>query len=201
MKVIGVTGRTGCGKSELCAILARHPGCAVLDADRLGHDALRLDPGVRARIVARFGSGILGPGGEIDRARLGDLVFGDRDALDALDAIVHPWIVARLEERVAALRARGDVAMVLIDAALLLDWTARIPLDRIVVVRCDEETSVQRLKRKGLSEPAARRRLASQRPEEEFLRAADEVIENQGDRAELERRAERLWERLNRPDV
>jgi dephospho-CoA kinase len=195
--VIGVTGRMGTGKSALCAILARRDGCAVVDADRLGHRALE-DPDVRAALVARFGSRILGEDGKIERPRLAGLAFQGSASLRALNEIVHPWIVRRVQEELAALRAGGTVGIVLLDAALLLDWKDAIACDGVVVVRCPEAVAIARLTARGMSEAEARRRLAAQAPEETLIGQADWIVENGGGPADLEREAQRLWESLQR---
>jgi dephospho-CoA kinase len=196
--IVGITGRIGSGKSTFGRFLARRFGCPLLDADELGHEALRTDPRIQAAVRERFGPGILDLQGGIDRARLGSLVFPDAGARHDLNWMVHPWIVERILARVAALREQGDAGIVLIDAALLLDWIDRLPCDRIVVVRCSEETALRRLAGRGITEADARRRLASQDPEERFLRHADFVIENDGDPGALEEQAVRLWQSLSR---
>ncbi|MBD3163194.1 MAG: dephospho-CoA kinase [Candidatus Eisenbacteria bacterium] len=197
MRVVGVVGRTGCGKTALCEILAARPGCARIDADRLGHEALR-DRVVRREVVGRFGSAILGRDGEIDRPALARIVFADEAALEALNALVHPWIVARINRQLADLRASGCAAIVLIDAALLLDWRDAVRCDHIVLVRCSEETSMTRLRDRGFTAEEARLRMERQLPEQVLRREADAVVDNDGDRAALAREAERLWAWLQR---
>src|SRR5262245_34362751 len=101
--VLGLVGGIGSGKSEVAAALARRGGCVVA-GDPLGHEALR-QPGVREQVVARWGSELLGPDGEIDRRTLGAVVFAAPGERAALESIVHPWIGRRLAEQVAAARA------------------------------------------------------------------------------------------------
>jgi dephospho-CoA kinase len=190
--VIGVTGRIGSGKSTLCAILARRHGCGIVDADSLGHEALD-DPLVKEALRRRFGAEIEGDRGKILRARLAGAVFGAPEALRDLNAIVHPWIVARARERLGALRAADLVGIVLLDAALLLDWKHELPCDGVAVVVCEPSQAIARLVARGIDEEEARRRLAAQRSEEELVREADWIVENSGDLANLEWEAERLW--------
>ncbi len=198
MIVVGVTGRIGCGKSTLCRLLAQRHGVPVIDADALGHEALR-DPAVRDALRLRFGEKILDPSGAVNRPRLADRVFADDPAaLADLNAAVHPWIVREMLSRLAALRAQGGAGIVLIDAALLLDWKDSLPLDCVVVVRCSDGTAIARLGRRGVTENEARRRLVSQSPEEALLEQADFTIENEGDEKGLEEAAERLWRFVNR---
>jgi len=197
-KLIGVTGRMGSGKSRLCAILSRAHGCPVIDADALGHEALRESAAVRAALIARFGPSILGAGGEIDRRALADRVFLDASALGDLNEIVHPWIIEKIRERLSALRVNGGAGIVLLDAALLIDWRSRLPVDRVVVVRCPDLAAIERLRLRGMPEEEARRRLAHQIPEEELLLHADEQVDNGGSEEDLTLEAERLWQRLLR---
>lgn len=193
--VVGVTGRIGSGKSTLCRILSERHGCPVIDADAFGHDALS-DPTIRARIAERFGSSIIDDRIGIDRPALARIVFADGSALRDLEAIIHPWILRMVRKRLADLRATGQAAIVLVDAAVLLSWIGQLPLDRIVWVHTAEEVAIGRLHRRGVSEEQARERMLRQRPEEEFRRHADFVVTNSGGLDELECKAERLWESL-----
>jgi len=195
MKIVGVTGRIGSGKTSLCRILAAQHGVPIIDADALGHEALR-DPAIRGRVVGRFGAGILDAGAEIDRDRLGAIVFNDPAALRDLESIVHPWIVEKIVSKVDRLRARGGADIVLIDAALLLSWKDRLPVDRIVWVQISEEAAVERLRLRGIPQDEATRRLSRQIPDEEFRKLADVVVANGGCLDDLRRSAEGLWETL-----
>jgi dephospho-CoA kinase len=197
MMVVGVTGRIGSGKSTLCALLAGRHGCAVIDADALGHEALR-DPVIRDALVAHFGPEILGRDGEIDRGAVAGRVFDDPLALRTLESITHAWIVQRIRERVACLRQADPAAIVLIDAALLLSWIDRLPIDRIVWVRASEDVSIGRLRARGVTEQEARRRVARQSSEETFRARADAVIENSGGLEDLAAAAEGLWTALTK---
>lgn len=197
MRVIGVTGRLGSGKSTLCAILARRYGVPIVDADEIGHQALD-DTGVRDSLLARFGEGLLGEDGRIVRSRVAAIVFGDRASLLGLNAIVHPWILRRAQARLDALRAGGLVGIVLLDAALLLDWKEAIRCDGVVVVRCPEKAAIARLTARGMSEAEANRRLGAQAPEATFVSQADWIVENAGALADLEREAQRLWDSILR---
>jgi dephospho-CoA kinase len=198
VKIVGVTGRIGSGKTTLCRILAAHHGVPVIDADSLGHEALR-DPGNRGRIAARFGAGVLDPRGDVDRSALAQVVFSDREALRDLEDFVHPWIVGRIAAEVARLQARGGADIVLIDAALLLSWKDRMPIDRIVWVRSPAAAAIARLRLRGVSEDEAVSRLASQVSEEELQEAADLIASNGGTMEDLGLEAERIWNAIRRP--
>lgn len=195
MKVIGVTGRIGSGKSTLCRMLADRHGCPVIDADALGHAALR-DPSVRARVVRRFGEWILGPDGEVDRGLLARAVFADSMALSELEAMTHPWIIARISERLVSLQVADPTGIVLVDAAMLLPWIGRLPIDEVVWVRASEDASLGRLGARGIGESEGRARLSRQSPEDAFRERADRVIDNSGSLEDLALEAERLWDAL-----
>jgi dephospho-CoA kinase len=197
LKVVGITGRTGSGKSTLAGHLAKRFGCPLIGADELGHAALNEDPRIVDAVRERFGSAVLDSAGRIDRRLLASIVFSDSDARCDLNAIVHPWIIEKIASRLAAWRQQGYAGIVLIDAALLLDWTDRLPCDRIVFVRCSDETAIGRLAGRGIPEAEARRRLASQDSEERFLRRADIVVANDGAERELEEQLPHIWESLN----
>jgi dephospho-CoA kinase len=194
--LVGVTGPIGSGKSLLCRILAEKHGCPVIDADRLGHEAI--DPGGAARnaVVARFGDAVLGPGGGIDRTRLAALVFGDAVALAALESVSHPIILAEVERRVAALKASGYAGIILLDAAVLPAWLDRLRLAALVLVRAALDVRLHRLEARGLDREEAQRRIAAQeRLFAEELRI-DRTIDNDGTRESLEHAAEVLWREL-----
>lgn len=199
MLVVGVTGRIGSGKSRLCQALSSRHGCHVIDADELGHEALR-SPDIRDSVRRRFGPGILDSRGDVDRGRLGAIVFADAGALRDLEAIVHPWILRAIDAHVVELRARGGVGIVLIDAALLMSWRGRLPLDRIVWVRASDDAALERLRQRGIPAEEARRRLAFQLPDEEFESAADLIVSNDGSLEDLDDEAERLWAKLRDAD-
>jgi dephospho-CoA kinase len=151
---------------------------------------------IRGRVVDRFGETILDAGGEIDRAAVARRVFDDPGALRDLEAWTHPWIVGRILERLAALQGADPAAIVLVDAALLLPWIERLPLDEVVWVRASDRASIERLELRGIGEQEARRRLERQRPEEDFRRRATVIVENSGGLEELATEADRLWDSL-----
>ena len=140
MLVIGLTGGIGTGKSEVSRIL-RELGAAVIDADRVGHEAYRAGSPIWRELVATLGEGILTAAGEIDRRRLGAIVFGDREALAKLNAIMHPKMAEMMEEEIGEFRRRGT-EVVVVDAALLLEagwdslveevWVAYAPEEKVV---------------------------------------------------------------------
>jgi dephospho-CoA kinase len=207
--VLVLAGGTGTGKSMLAAELAAR-GAYVVDADRIGHEVL-LDPDVRARLVAAFGTGILDSGGEIDRRRVGTLVFTDATARARLEAIVHPPLLAEIGRRVDHLRGSRAVGLVVVDAALWLQFeppAARPRVDLVLMTTADRETRRGRIMRRdGLDAESAERRIEAQTAIEASLHRADAVLDTATDRRQavtalLQLLDERLGLRLgeSRPD-
>lgn len=196
MPVIGLTGALGAGKSTVAAVFARH-GATIVDADAIGHVMLRRGGPCFDALVGRFGADVVGRDGEIVRAELGRRAFADPASTAALNAIVHPPLVAELIARVREAERPGHA--VVVDAALLLEWGAPVPLATTIVVTAPADERIGRMARRlGVSRADAARRGAAQMPEDEKARRADIVIENDGTLEELTARAERVWDELAR---
>ncbi len=194
MYVIGLTGGIGTGKTAVSDML-RELGAAVIDADRVGHEAYRPGADAWTAVVEAFGKGILTEGGEIDRKRLGAIVFGDPAELARLNSIMHPRMYRMMEERLDGLRSEGRGAAV-IEAALLIEADWQPLTDEVWVVTAPEEDAVSRTAaRSGLSEEAVRARIASQMGQSERVRYADVVIENGGTLEELRDKVTEAWSR------
>lgn len=192
--VIGLTGGAGSGKSRVAAMLRRR-GARVVDADRLGHRLLRRTSPCYNKIVKNFGRGILGKGGAIDRGRLGELVFSVPGKRRTLNRIVHPALVRTVRQRISKLSKAGAKPIVL-DAALLADWGLHREMDRVVMVDAPVRLRLRRLEAKGVPRERAKGIMAAQMPSARLKRLADEVIENSGTVALLEKRAGAAWCRM-----
>lgn len=186
--VIGLVGGVGSGKSAVAAALARRGG-RVIDADALGHAALR-EPALAARVLARWPQ--VAVGGGVDRAKLADVVFADDAARDALECIVHPWIVRRIRADVAA----ADAPFVVVDAPLLLEAGLGEDCDLVAFVDVPAAERVRRVAARGWTADELARREAAQMPLEEKRRRADVVIDNSGPPHALDVQVERLLERF-----
>ena len=194
----GLTGGIASGKSTVARIL-EELGAKVIDADRVGHELLRRSNPVHHQVVARFGQEILRPDGEIDRGRLGSIVFADAEKLRELSAIVHPTLIARVDGLAAALRAGHPGAVILVDAAVIYEAGAADRFRKILVAWCRPEQQIERLVAKtGLSREDAIRRVASQIPSEAKRRRADYVVDCSGSLAETRAQAEALYPELKR---
>ena len=192
MLVIGLTGGIGTGKTEVSRILA-DLGAEIINADALGHQAYEPQTETWRQVVEAFGEDILSETGEVDRRKLGPIVFADERALRRLNSIVHPRIRQMIVERLDDLGAK-DLGAVVVEAALFIEagWT---PLaDEMWVTSAPEETVIKRLRpRTGLDENAIRARIDSQMPQQERLKHADVIVENEGSLDTLRGRVKRLW--------
>ncbi|MDQ3915845.1 MAG: dephospho-CoA kinase [Actinomycetota bacterium] len=192
MLSVGLTGGIGAGKSTFAALLAER-GAQVIDADQLGRDALAPGRPAWHSVVGQFGDEVLGAGGmEIDRKKLAGIVFDDRRKLAALNAIVHPVIVARIANELERLEQTD--AVVVVDAALIAELGLREAFDLVVVVTTNREQRVERLIRtRGMTLDDVLARIASQASNEELESQADYVVRNDGDLDDLAAEAERVW--------
>lgn len=197
MLLVGLTGNIGSGKSTVARLLSER-GATLIDSDVLARRAV--DPGSDAleQITSRWGTAVLNPDGTLDRAVLRQRVFGDDEALEALNAIVHPEIRRLRDRLVSEARARGD-RLVVCDIPLLFEKGMADDFDCLVLVDAPRPVRLERLVRdRGLRETEAMEMIAAQMPAELKRARVDFVIENTGTLAELERRVDAVWADLNR---
>jgi dephospho-CoA kinase len=195
---VGLTGGIGCGKSTVARFLEAL-GAKVIDADGVSRELLQPPNPVHYKVVTHFGQEILKPGGEIDRERLGSIVFADAQKLSELTSIVHPSLIARIEELAEELRSRHPRVVIVVDAALIYEAGVADRFAKIVVAWCRPEQQIERLIAKsGLSRQDALRRMASQLPAEEKRRRADYVIDCSGSLEETRAQVEALYPEIKR---
>jgi dephospho-CoA kinase len=193
--VIGVTGGASAGKSHLVALF-EESGARVVSADRIGHRVLD-EPEVRERLVQVFGSGVLGAGGAVDRRSLGRLVFSDSQSLARLNAISHPRLLAELRDQLAAPAGEGFRGLVVLEAALLVEWDVGGWCDRVVAVTAPYEQRLARVMTQlGRTREDAENLLNRQLSDEVRVRYADHTLINHGSLREFTTRALELVEKL-----
>ena len=199
MRVIGITGGIGTGKTEVAALL-EGLGAEVIDADAVAHEVYAPGTDGFADVVAAFGDGVLAASGSVDRRRLADIVFEDRAALERLQDIVHPRAKAAVAAKLTGMR-EGRVEAAILVAPLLVEagWTDLV--DELWVTIADADSVVGRVgRRDGLAPDAVRARIESQASDQERLAYADAVIDNGGGLDELRERVTELWNTRMRKD-
>jgi dephospho-CoA kinase len=195
MLKVALTGGIATGKTYVLERF-RERGVPCLDADDLAHGVMSAGTGATAAIAAHFGDGMLAPDGSVDRAKLGPIVFGDPAARRALEAIVHPAVYRSLSAAVSAFELAGD-SLVVADIPLLFETGAETRFNRVIVAACPPALQLTRLLERGLSETAARQRLAAQWPIDEKVSRADFVIRTDGAFEETNRQVDQVLNLLN----
>ena len=192
MRVIGLTGGIGCGKS-LAAQYFAELGALVIDADQLARAAIERGSDGFDEVVTIFGDGIL-KDGNIDRRALGDLIFKDPTAKAQLENIIHPYVRREFEEAVASLK--GDQVLVY-EIPLLVETGAHQRFDVVITVESEMENRVARLRARGMHISEIEGRIAAQATREQRIEVADFLIENDGTEDELLRQVENIWDSLH----
>ena len=195
MKVIGLTGGIGSGKSTVAQFLVEL-GAVIIDADKVGHEAFKSGTELWREVVAAFGQEIITPDGDIAREKLGEIVFDNAEALSRLNQIMHPRMYDMVRAQIEGYRKRG-VEVVVLEAPLLIEanWTSLV--DEVWVTVAAESKVLRRVAdRTGLPESETLARIRSQMPVGEKTKYADVVINNDGDLGDLKARVNRLWQKL-----
>ncbi|MCX5886590.1 MAG: dephospho-CoA kinase [Proteobacteria bacterium] len=195
--LIGLTGGIGSGKSVVAEML-KNLGAHIIDADQISRDVMVPESEAYKKVVNTFGKEILQDDRSIDRKKLGDLVFGDPEKIAKLNECTHPAIFAEIDRRVEEIRRNNPDAIIIIDAALLVETAAHERFDKLIVVSADEETQLKRLKeRDGFAEEEAQKRISSQMPLKEKVKYADFVIHNDKGLEDTRRQVAEIYKKLS----
>jgi dephospho-CoA kinase len=190
MKLIGLTGAIGSGKSSVSALFASK-GAIIIDGDGIAKQLQQKGSATLQKMVDEFGD-ILLDTGDLDRAKVAQLVFGDADLLKRLNAIMHPAISAEILRQIEANTETDNV--VVLDMPLLVE-NPREGMSGLVVVDVDPEVAISRLVQyRNMNEDDARRRMASQASREDRLKVADRVIDNSGSPDALNAQVDEVWD-------
>lgn len=196
MKLIGITGAIGSGKSTVAAFL-KEKGAIVIDADQIAREVVEPQKPAWKQVVDYFGEGILRSDGEINRRELGRVVFGHPETLARLNEIIHPHVINEIDERIERFeREFKNGKTVVIDVPLLFEVGIHKRCKLTVAVTADREIRMQRLLDKGISREEIEQRMESQKGKEILERQADVIVENNGTLAELKEKVNKLWERI-----
>jgi dephospho-CoA kinase len=194
--LVGLTGGIATGKSTVSAMFA-HLGAKVVDADLLAREVVMPGQPALAEIAREFGPAVLQADGQLDRKRLGAIVFADPARRRRLEEITHPAIHVRQQRILSVFEEEAWEGVVIWDAAVLIESGGAKQMDRLVVVFADPATELRRLMaRDHMSEEEARGRIATQMPVAEKAKLADYVIDNSGSRAETERQVREVYGKL-----
>lgn len=196
MKLVALSGGIASGKSTIARRLAEH-GAVHIDADQLAREAVATGSHGLALIASRFGEEMIATDGSLDRAALGSVVFDDAEALEALNAIVHPEVRRIGQQRIAAARAENPDAVVVYDVPLLVEANVNMPWDLVVIAEAPAELRKQRMiELRGMSAEDAERRIANQASDAERRAVADVIIDTGGSETYTLEQVDALWERL-----
>jgi len=195
---VGLTGGIATGKSTVSRLFVEC-GARLIDADVLAREAVAPGQPALRKIVDTFGREMLRPDGALDRDRLGKAVFGNPAQLEKLNAIVHPPVAIAQEQQSREIAGQDPHAVIIYDAALLIEAGAHKRMDTIIVVTADEPTQLRRLMdRNKLTEADARRRIRSQMPLAEKVAVANHVIDGTLSLEQLRAEVRRIYEELAR---
>jgi dephospho-CoA kinase len=195
MKVIGLTGGIGSSKSTVARLLAER-GAVIVDLDRVGHEVLKKGSRAYEKVVGEFGKDILKDSGDIDRGKLGRIVFINPEALIRLNRIVHPAIDNTVNKKIEKYRRQG-VKVAVLEAAAMLEAGKAAQADELWVTVAPEVVVLRRiLERGGLSEQEIRARIKTQLSNKERIERADVVIDTDCSLDELKARVTEEWEKL-----
>ena len=192
MRVIGLTGGIGCGKS-LAAQYFSELGALVIDADQLARAAIERGSQGFDEALSIFGDSILN-NGDIDRRALGEIVFKDPDAKRKLEGIIHPYVRQQFEEAVSSLKADETL---IYEIPLLVETGAQDRFDIVITVESEIENRISRLRQRGMHISEIEARIAAQASREQRVEIADFLIENDGTEDELLRQVENIWDSLH----
>ena len=196
MKVIGVTGGIGSGKSTVSKIL-KDLGAMIVDADKIARKIAVKGGKPLKEIVDYFGSEILDNDGELNRKKLADIVFNKSEKLEILNNITHGYIAEEIIKEVNSFKADNTSDIIVIDAPIPIEHGFVDQSDEIWVVTASREIRISRImERNNLTREDAERRIDSQQSDEAYIRLADEVIINEGSIEELENNVAKLFVKI-----
>jgi dephospho-CoA kinase len=195
---VGLTGGIASGKSTVGGML-RELDCPVLDADTLGHELLEQGQDAHNEVVREYGKEILDAYGNVDRGKLGQIIFADAQKRARLNQILHPRILDVVRKWFTAQGHQGGPDLAVVEAALIIEAGYNKELDKVIVCWCPPEQQLQRLVERGLTAEQAKQRIAAQMPMEEKRRLGDETIDCSKSLEETERQVMDVVKRLSRP--
>ena len=198
MLKVGLTGSIGVGKSFVLDIL-RELGARTIDADAIAREVVEPGTAGLKAVVDEFGAEILKPDGSLNRAALGSIVFADEARRQKLNSILHPFIIARQDELMRQWEKETPDAIVVVDAALMIESGGYKRLDKLIVVHCQTQIQLERLmKRDNISREEAERRITAQMPQEEKKRHANYLIDTSAGFESARQQVQAVWQQIRK---
>jgi dephospho-CoA kinase len=195
MKIIGITGGIGSGKTEVAKVFKKL-GVIILSGDEIGRDVVEKNQTVLKKLVKTFGRVILKKDNKLNRRKLGEIAFSSAEGKNKLNRIIHPYLLSDLRNKIKEYRKKKK-GVVVIDAALIVEWGLQKELDYLILVESNLKNRLKRLKENlGYSQKDALNRIKMQVEDKTKHRYADYIIRNDKDLKELRRKVLFLWERL-----
>ena len=196
MLKVGLTGGIGTGKSHVAKIFIEL-GCYVFDADKIARQVVEPGEVGFEKVVAEFGKEILAEDGTIDRAKLGQIVFSSPEKREKLNQTLHPIIIAKQDSLISETINQNPNAIVIIDAALMIETGSYKRFDKLIVVYCDRESQIERvMKRNNLSCSEVESRINSKMPSDEKRKYADIEIDTSGTFEETDIKVKAVYQEL-----
>lgn len=195
MKIIGITGGIGSGKTEVAKVFKKL-GAKIISGDKIGKEVVEKNRSVLSKLLKEFGEEILSSNKKLNRRKLGEIAFSSVENRDKLNKIVHPYLLSDLKKQIREYRKRGP-GIVIIDAALIIEWGLQKELDYLILVESNLKNRLKRMKEySGYSQKEALNRIKAQIDYKTKRRYADYIIRNDKDLRELNRKVVYLWEKL-----
>ncbi len=195
MKIIGITGGIGSGKTEVAKVFKKS-GAKIISGDEIGKEVVERNRSVLKKLVKIFGEKILNRNKKLNRRKLGEIAFSSIENRDKLNKIVHPYLLSNLKKQIREHKKKGP-GIVIVDAALIIEWGLQKELDYLILVESSFQNRIKRLKEySGYSQKEAVNRIKAQIKDRTRRKYAGYVIRNDKDLKELKRKVLFLWERL-----
>ena len=191
--LIGLTGQIGSGKTTAANMLKSF-GAVVIDADKIGHKVIDNSLPLRRKLARYFGSEVLKVNGTLNRKMMAKRAFADELTKQQFNKLVHPYLLKELRCRIRKQQRQHNV--VVVDAALLIDWDIADEMDFILVIHASQETRFKRLQKRGITKEDALARQKAQLPYHEYQKQADRIILNNSTIGSLKRKLKALWRQI-----
>lgn len=192
--IIGLTGQIGSGKST-AALILKSLGAIIIDADKIGHQVVEQSKRLQKKLQKEFGKDIINISGQVNRKILAERAFASNSAKKKLNALVHPYLLKELQNQINKKHKKSKI--VVIDAALLLDWNYDKKVDFVMVIHTSLEKRIKRLEKRGISRSDAIARQRAQLPFSEYQKRADRIILNSSTPGTLKQKLIKLWQSFN----